>query len=298
MTFEYTYLLLLLFPLIYCLYRCKEKIKEGYFVHLQLFSMPRKWFRWEWLVKILIITLLLLSVASPVLVDSIDPLDRKGIDIVLSIDGSGSMNASGFDEKNRDSRFQITQKIAQEFVLKRVEDNVGVVLFGDFAFIASPVTYEKEIVAEMIGYLSHGMAGQNTAIGEGITMGLRALQYSKAKSKIIILLTDGEHNSGRVSPKDAIEMAKSMGVKIYTIGIGKKGEFDKKLLEKIAEESGGQFFAAYDKDELQKTYSEIDALEQSHIKSKAYKIKDYYFQWPLSIAMFLILFLLWQRSRA
>ena len=267
-------------------------------MHLQLFSMPRKWFRWEWLVKILIITLLLLGVASPVLVDSIDPLDRKGIDIVLSIDGSGSMNASGFDEKNRDSRFQITQKIAQEFVLKRVEDNVGVVLFGDFAFIASPVTYEKEIVADMIGYLSHGMAGQNTAIGEGITMGLRALQYSKAKSKIIILLTDGEHNSGRVSPKDAIAMAKSMGVKIYTIGIGKKGEFDRKLLEKIAEESGGQFFAAYDKDELQKTYSEIDALEQSHIKSKAYKVKEYYFQWPLSMAMFLILFLLWQRSRA
>jgi len=297
MAFEYTYLLLLLLPLLYCLYRCKEKIEQGYFVHLSLFKTHTKWFRWEWIVKILVVLLLLLAVASPILIDKVDPLNRKGIDIVLSIDGSGSMNSSGFDEKTRDSRFIITQKIAQDFVMKRVEDNVGVVLFGDFAFIASPVTYEKEIVSEMIGYLSHGMAGQNTAIGEGITMGLRALQNSKAKSKIIILLTDGEHNSGRISPKDATVLAKEHGVKIYTIGIGKKGEFDKALLEKIADESDGHFFAAYDKDELQKAYNEINSLEQSNIKSREYQVKDYYFQWPLAGAFVLLLFLLWQRSR-
>ena len=167
------------------------------------------------------------------------------------------MNASGFDENSRDSRFAITQKIAQDFVLKRYEDNVGVVLFGDFAFIASPVTYEKEIVSEMIGYLSHGMAGQNTAIGEGIVMGLRALKESKAKNRVIILLTDGEHNSGRISPKEATDLAKEQGVKIYTIGIGNKGEFDKALLEKIAEESSGRFFPAYNKEELQKVIATV-----------------------------------------
>ena len=198
MTFEYPYLLVLLLPLLYCLYRCKEKIEQGYFVHLSLFTTHTKWFRWQMIIKIAVVVLLLSAISSPIFIDKIDPLNRKGIDIVLSIDGSGSMNSSGFDEKTRDSRFAITQTIAQDFVMKRVEDNVGVVLFGDFAFIASPVTYEKEIVSEMIGYLSHGMAGQNTAIGEGITMGLRALQNSKAKSKIIILLTDGEHNSGRI----------------------------------------------------------------------------------------------------
>ncbi len=297
MTFEYFYLLLLLLPLLYCLYRCKEKLEQGYFVHLALFTTQTKWFRWEWIVKVSIVVLLLLAIASPIFIDKIDPLNRKGIDIVLSIDGSGSMNSSGFDEKTRESRFVITQTIAQDFVMKRVEDNVGVVLFGDFAFIASPVTYEKEIVSEMIGYLSHGMAGQNTAIGEGITMGLRALQNSKAKSKIIILLTDGEHNSGRISPKDATALAKELGVKIYTIGIGKKGEFDKALLEKIADESDGEFFAAYNKDELQKTYNEINSLEQSNIKSREYQVKDYYYQWPLSGAVLLLFFLLWQRSR-
>ena len=297
MTFEYFYLLLLLFPLLYCLYRCKEKLEQGYFVHLALFTTQTKWFRWEWIVKVSIVLLLLLAIASPIFVDKVDPLNRKGIDIVLSIDGSGSMNSSGFDEKTRESRFVITQTIAQDFVMKRVEDNVGVVLFGDFAFIASPVTYEKEIVSEMIGYLSHGMAGQNTAIGEGITMGLRALQNSKAKSKIIILLTDGEHNSGRISPKDATALAKELGVKIYTIGIGKKGEFDKTLLEKIADESDGKFFAAYNKDELQKTYNEINSLEESNIKSREYQVKDYYYQWPLAGALLLLFFLLWQRSR-
>ena len=297
MTFEYYFLLLLSLPLIYCLYRCKEKVAQGYFVHLSFFKTQTKWFRWEWLIKIFIILLLVTAIASPILTDSVDPMDRKGIDIVLSIDGSGSMNSSGFDEKTRDSRFAITQKIAQDFVMKRVEDNVGVVLFGDFAFVASPVTYEKEIVSEMIGYLSHGMAGQNTAIGEGIVMGLRALQESKAKSKVIILLTDGEHNSGRISPKDATALAKEQGVKIYTIGIGREGEFDKNLLEKIAEDSDGRFFAAYSKEELEKTYDEINALEQSSIKSRAYKIKAYYYQWPLMGAFLLLLFLVWQRSR-
>jgi len=297
MSFEYFYLLLLLAPLLYCLYRCKEKVVEGYFVHLSLFTTHTKWLRWEWLVKIAIVLLLLISIASPIIVDKFDPLNRKGIDIVLSIDGSGSMNSSGFDEKTRESRFEITQKIAQDFVMKRLEDNVGVVLFGDFAFIASPVTYEKEIVSEMIGYLSYGMAGQNTAIGEGITMALRALEHSKAINKIIILLTDGEHNSGRISPKDATTLSNEMGVKIYTIGIGKKGEFDKVLLEKIAIDSDGRFFAAYNSDELQKAYDAINALEQSNIKSREYKIKDYYFQWPLSVALILLSILLWQRSR-
>ena len=298
MTFEYPYLFLLLLPLLYCLYRCKEKVLQRYFVHLDLFTTHTKLFRWEWILKITAVLLLTTAVASPIVIDKTDPLNRKGIDIVLSLDGSGSMNASGFDESSRDSRFVITQKIAQDFVMKRYEDNVGVVLFGDFAFIASPVTYEKEIVSEMIGYLSHGMAGQNTAIGEGIVMGLRALKESKAKNRVIILLTDGEHNSGRISPKEATDLAKEQGVKIYTIGIGNKGEFDKALLEKIAKESSGRFFPAYNKEELQKAYEEIDAMEQSRIKSREYQIKEYYFQWPLLGALGVLLLLLWKRARS
>ncbi|MEA1920964.1 MAG: VWA domain-containing protein [Campylobacterota bacterium] len=295
-SFEYSYLLLLSVPLLWCLFTCKEKIRWQYFVHLQLFTPKKPWLKLEWLLKIITLLALVVGLASPVLFDRANPDRRSGIDIVLSLDGSGSMGASGFDSERRMSRFEAVQEIAKDFILKRTEDNVGVVLFGDFAFIASPLTYEKEIIAEMIGYLSHGMAGQNTAIGEGILMALRALERSKAKERIVILLSDGEQNSGRISPKDAVAMAIESGVKIYTIGIGDERAYDSALLKEIAKESQGQFFAAKNSEELRQVYAQIDSLERSSIKSRAYLIKDYYFYWPLLIA-FASLFILFHRGQ-
>lgn len=295
-TFEYSYLLLLLIPLLWCLFTCKEKIKWHHFVHLQLFTPKKPWLKLEWFLKIITLVALVIGLASPVLLDDAHPDRRNGIDIVLSLDGSGSMNASGFDATSYQSRFEAVQAIAQEFILKRVNDNVGVVLFGDYAYIASPLTYEKEIVAEMISYLSHGMAGQNTAIGEGIVMGLRALENSKAKEQIIILLSDGKQNSGRISPKEAVSLAKDKGVKIYTIGIGQENEYDIALLKRIAKDSDGMFFPAKNIEELRAVYSKIDLLEPSSIRSRAYLIKEYYFYWPLVLA-FGTLFLLFHRSQ-
>ncbi len=290
MSFEYPFAVLLLIPLLYCLYRCREKLQPRYFVHLHFFAPGRRWTRLEWLLKVLTLVLLVAALASPILVDRSDPLNRKGIDIVLCLDASGSMGASGFEADSRRTRFEIVQELAQAFVMKRLEDNVGVVLYGDFAFIASPVTYEKEIVAEMIGYLSHGMAGQNTAIGEGIVMSLRALERSPAASKVIVLLTDGEHNSGRIAPKEAVAIAKEKGVKIYTIGIGEAGEFDAGLLEMIAKESGGESFTARNRDELETVYGAIDALERSAIKSREYLKKEYWYPALLVGAFILLLY--------
>jgi Ca-activated chloride channel family protein len=294
--FEYIYILLLLIPLLWCLFTCKEKIKWKYFVHLQLFKPKKPWLKLEWFLKIITLISLITALASPVMFDDANPNRRNGIDIVLSIDASGSMNSSGFDSESRMSRFEAVQEIAKEFILKRLNDNVGVVLFGDYAFIASPVTYEKEIVAQMIEYLTHGMAGQNTAIGEGILISLRALKNSKSKEKIIILLSDGEQNSGRISPKEAVVLAKEMGVKIYTIGLGDENSYDIKLLKRIAKESKGVFFGARDKEELAQVYSEINSLETSSIRSRAYLIKEYYFYIPLLIA-FMALFLLFHRGQ-
>jgi Ca-activated chloride channel family protein len=237
------------------------------------------------------------AMAAPVMIDFSDPRNRNGIDIVLSLDGSGSMNASGFGNE-RQSRFEIVQKIASDFVMKRIEDNVGVVLFGDFAFIATPVTYEKEIVAEMIGYLSNGMAGQNTAIGEGIAMSVRALRDSKARSKVIILLTDGEHNSGSISPKEAMEMARNAHIKLYTIGIGNPGEYDSTLLEQLAQEGGGKFFSAANQAELEAVYDAIDTLEKSSIKSEEHSIVTPFYQWLLAGALALLIWLAWHRRAA
>jgi Ca-activated chloride channel family protein len=295
-TFEYSYLLVLLIPLLWCLFTCKEKIRWRYFVHLHLFKPKKPWLKLEWLLKIVTLTALVIALASPVLFERANPDRRHGIDIVLSLDGSGSMNASGFDNESRMSRFEAVQEIAKEFILKRSEDNIGVVLFGDFAFIASPLTYEKEIVAEMISYLGDGMAGQNTAIGEGILMGLRALERSKAKERIIVLLSDGEQNSGRISPKDAVAIAKEEGVKIYTIGIGDENEYDAPLLKQLAQETAGQFFEAKDMEALRHVYTQIDSLERSSIKSRAYLIKAYYFYWPLLLA-FAALFILFHRGQ-
>ena len=153
-TFEYPWLILLLFPIIYCLYRCKEHLKPRFFVHLQFLSAKKSFPKLEWIVKIIIFILLTIALTSPIVVDKLSPLNRYGKDIVLCIDASGSMNSSGYDkdddisEGKRLSRFEITKLIASDFIRKRVSDNLGVVLYGDFAFIASPITYEKEIVVD------------------------------------------------------------------------------------------------------------------------------------------------------
>ncbi len=295
LSFEYPLAILLLIPLMLCLYRCRERALPRYFVHLGLFRLRGGWPKLEWLLRVLTLVLLCIALASPVVVDRLDPLNRHGIDIVLAIDGSGSMNASGFESGSRRSRFEIVQELVQSFIMQRLEDNAGVVLFGDFAFIASPLTYEKEIVSEMIGYLSVGMAGQNTAIGEGIAMALRALESGSAASKIIILLTDGEHNSGSVSPEAAVAIAKEKGVKIYTVGIGEKGDYDRSLLERIAAESGAQSFTARSKQELETVYAAIDTLERSEIRSRDYLKKAFYYWLPLLGGFGLLLYFIGRR---
>ncbi|HHH72384.1 MAG TPA: VWA domain-containing protein [Sulfuricurvum sp.] len=295
MTFTYPWLFLLLPPLWYCLYRCREQLTPRYFVHLNLFSVRRGWIKWLWVVRYIVVLLMITALASPVVIDRNDPLNREGVDVVLAIDASGSMGASGFDPTTRKSRFEIAKKIAQRFILDRIGDNAGVVIFGDYAFIASPVTYEKAVVAEMMDYLTYGMAGQNTAIGEGIAMGVRALQDSSADSKVLILLTDGEHNSGRISPKDATALAVKHGIRIYTVGMGQKGEFDETMLKRIAEESGGAFYAAYDPEALAAVYDAIDAMERSKIRAQRYLKEEHYYMWPLFGAVILLL-ILWRKE--
>ncbi|MBU0720069.1 VWA domain-containing protein [bacterium] len=278
-------------------------MKPKFFVHLHFLSAKKNFLKLEWIVKILVFISLCAAIASPIIIDKINPLNRHGKDIVLAMDASGSMNSSGFDYEDevsqgqRLSRFDISKIIAADFIKKRISDNLGVVLYGDFAFIASPVTYEKEIVVQMLEYLTQGMAGQNTAIGEALAMSVRAFKHSKAKTKIIILLSDGEHNSGEISPKDALKTVRDAGIKVYTIGMGNKGEADEALLREIAEQSKGEFFAATSAKELQKIYEQIDDLESSKIKSREFIQKEYYYHIFLLLACGLLLFLLYRELR-
>lgn len=294
MSFENSYILFLVLPLVYCLYKCRESIVKRDFVHLQLFVLKKPRFWLQDLLKLLTVLLLIIALASPVFIDKSNPLNRNGIDIVLAIDGSGSMNASGLSEV-RETRFKTVQRVVKDFIAKRLNDNIGIVLFGDYAFIASPVTYEKEVVSMMVSYLQTGMAGENTAIGEGIEQSIRALNYSKAKTKVIILLSDGEHNSGRISPSTAVKLAIQREIKIYTIAVG--DDFNPALLMEIAEQTGGESYSAKNEDELQEVYEAINKMESSQIKSRHYLKKEYFFQYALLMAFALILLYLLRRFR-
>jgi len=296
--FDFSWAFVLLPPLLYCLYKCKKMALIRTFPHLHFFGRVGKWRNLQWILPLLVVVLMVMALSTPITINYDDPRNRHGIDIVLALDGSGSMNASGFSHDNpRASRFEIVQKIARDFIMKRTQDNIGVVMFGDFAFIASPITYEKEVLSEMIGYLNEGMAGQNTAIGEAIAMGVRALWDSKAHTKVIILLTDGEHNSGAIAPKEAVSMVQKQHSKLYTIGIGEKGEFDSPLLQQLAHDGGGKFFAASNEKELYTIYDTIDTLERSPIKSDQHTLKEHHYQWLGTGALLLLLFMGWQRRR-
>ena len=294
MTFENIFILFLLLPVLYCLYKCRESIIQHSFVHLHLFKLKKPRFWLQDLLKVLIAFFLIVSLASPVFIDKTDPLNRNGIDIVLAIDASGSMRASGLSEV-RETRFETVQRVVRDFIAKRLNDNVGIVLFGDYAFIASPVTYEKEVVSLMLSYLQTGMAGDNTAIGEGIEQSVRALSFSKAKSKVIILLSDGEHNSGRISPSDAVKLAQERDIKIYTVAVG--DDFNPALLQTISEQTGAKSYAAVNEAELVDVYADIDKMENSLIKSQQFFKKEYFYQYALLLAFLFLSFYIIRRFR-
>ena len=169
------------------------------------------------------------------------------------------------------------------------------VVFGTYAFSASPLTYDLKALSEMFYLMSDvGIAGTSTAIGDALIQGIGTLEAGKAKSKVIILLTDGKHNAGKSSPHQAVSLAKEEGVKVYTIGIGKKGDYDTELLRTVAKESGAKSFFASTAEELEEVYAEIDMLEPSSIPSEQYFNKEEYFIYPLVLAMLLLLFLIWR----
>ena len=290
LAFPYFLVLLLLLP---CFIWCRVKAKVLYF------SKP------EWLPKqtwtidkslwwiIIIYTLLVLALSSPFIYDSLPNAQKKGRDLVLILDTSGSMGERGFDRENRAlSRYDISVNLAKDFMQKRYDDNMGLVIFGTFAFTASPLTYDAKALSEMFGLMSDvGIAGTSTAIGDALVQGVQTLKAGEAKSKVLILLTDGQHNAGEHSPRQAVAMAKKQGIKIYTIGIGKKGAYDEVLLDTISKESGGKSFFATNAEALKKVYKSIEKLEPSPIRSQEYWNKKPLFLYPLAIAT-LMLFLL------
>lgn len=299
MHLEFPYLLALLLLFIGCAYFCKQRQESLLFPHMGLFgsasmasSALLKFLKWLGIVALVI------AVASPYSEREIDLEPREGYDIVLLLDASQSMGEMGFDEKRRElNRFEVVQNIVNDFIKERSNDNLGMIVFGSYSFVASPITYDKHILSKLLKQLYIGVAGEKTAIYDAIAQSVTLMQENKAKSKIAILLTDGRNTTGNVPYDAALGLAQREGMKIYTIGIGRPGEFAEESLAKIAKETGGEHYAAYSAEQLKNIYKEINRLEKSELKGEQYLHKSYFYTYFLFVSLMSLLLYLVIRSR-
>jgi len=288
--FEYPEAFLIFLLFIICELFCKARINSIIFPKLQFFSSIElfnsnlvKYMKW------LIILFIVIATSSPykILTETIKP--KNGLNIALVLDTSQSMELLGFErENNRLNRFEIVRNIVGDFVEQRKNDNLGLVVFGEYAFISSPLTFDKHILKEMLNYIHIGIAGQSTAIYDAIGQTVSLLKTEENASNIAILITDGINTAG-VLPRDkAIELAKNRHIKIYTIGIGRMNDINPIDLQDIAMQTGGEFFLARDGDELRNIYKTIDRLEKREIKDLSYETKEYLYFYPLLLTILLL----------
>ena len=234
--------------------------------------------------------LLVLAAARPQLYNVSREIRSPGVDIMLCLDTSGSMQALDFKLDGEPvSRLTAVKKVVREFIKKRETDRIGLVVFGEEAFTQSPLTVDKGLLLGLVNKMEVGMAGDRTDIGSAIAIGGKRLKDLKAKSKILILLTDGVHNAGNLTPEQAAEAVRTLGIKIYAIGVGGKGlapfrvktpfgtriiqqrvELDEKTLKKVAKTGGGKYFRAADTKQLDEIYDMIDREEKTEVKVKEF----------------------------
>jgi len=247
----------------------------------------------------LLFALMVLALAKPFIYDTSNNQHKKGRDLILALDASGSMAQSGFNSKDRfKNKFETNIALASDFIKRRFDDNIGVVIFGTFAYTASPLTYDLDALGYLLKLTNVGIAGESTAIGDALMQSLRTLSFGDAKNRAVILLTDGYHNAGTSSPKEAVAKAKKRGIKIYTIGIGKKSDYDARLLKTIAKQTGGKSYGATSAEDLSKVYESINTLEPSKIRSENYLNQKLLILFPLALAfLILLVWTLWQEKR-
>jgi Ca-activated chloride channel family protein len=290
-SFEYP--LALLLPLFYmiCQIKCKPKLDSIFFSGTNFLKKASKkdsmLFK---IAQILAITLLSIALASPIKKDEMIINNNKGYEISLILDVSGSMSENG--------KFDIVRDIVNDFLKKRTYDKVALSIFADFAYVAVPLTYDKKAVSKLLNRLEVGIAGRSrTALYEALFLSTNIFKNSKAKNKIAILLTDGMDNANTIPLDIAIKRARKYDVKVYTIGIGGRGDYNPYVLKEIAQKTGGEFFEANSVAKLKEVYETINRLEKSEIKTDKYLNKSYYFGYPLSFAILLLLVIFYIRNR-
>jgi len=247
----------------------------------------------KWLGIFLAIT----ALASPVLVKEYSNSKKDGRDIVLIVDTSDSMRERGFDPTDRSkNKFDVVKEVAAKFVEKRQNDRIALITFADIAFVASPLTFETEFLQQIISMQRLGIAGKRTAINDALVQSYAMLEKSKAKSKIVILLTDGVDNVSQVTTEEIVSLVEKSKVKLYTIGVGTQRDFDGVYLKKMAEAGKGQAYAAQNAQMLTKVYDEIDRLEVSQIDDKKVVQHTYLFTYPLLFSILIFFLFIYFRT--
>lgn len=249
--------------------------------------------------------LLIVILARPQATDRFQNTTTEGIDIVLALDISGSMLARDF----KPDRLEASKNVATEFIAGRPYDRIGLVVFSGESFTQCPLTTDHAVLVNLLREVQSGMIEDGTAIGMGLATAVNRIKDSEAKSKVIILLTDGVNNRGEIAPGTAADIAKTYGVRVYTIGVGTQGmapypvqtpfgmqyrdmpvEIDEDILKSIASTTGGKYFRATDNDKLIQVYTEIDKLEKSIIDVRQFSRKEEKFLIPAIVAFCLIAF--------
>ena len=260
--------------------------------------------------RIIALALLIVALARPQGVEENARTNTEGIDIVLAIDVSGSMLARDF----KPDRITAAKEVAGDFIADRTGDRLGLVVFAGEAFTQSPLTTDQGTLQTLLGRIRSGLIEVGTAIGNGLATAINRLRESEAKSKVIILLTDGVNNRGEIAPLTAAEIAKAQGIRVYTIGVGTQGmapypavdmfgnrtfvqqqvEIDEKTLREMAAHTGGSYFRATDKAKLKAIYDEINRLEKSKIEVLSHITRhEHYLNWVLAaLALLAVEFLL------
>lgn len=307
---EYFWLLVLLVPMIlWYVFKEKKSYADLQFSSLRAFRgirhAGRVWLRHVlFILKVLAIVFLVTALARPQSSNSWQTYTSEGIDIVLGLDISTSMLARDFTP----DRLEAAKEVATKFILERPQDRIGLVVFAGESFTQCPLTTDQAVLVNLLREVQSGMIEDGTAIGLGLANAVNRLKDSPAKSRVIILLTDGVNNRGAVAPVTAAELAKTYGIRVYTIGVGTYGEapypvqtpfgvqlqnmrveIDEEVLKQVAEVTGGQYFRATDNTKLEQIYKEIDQLEKSKMEVKHFSKKQEKYFWFGLIGMLLLI---------
>jgi len=256
--------------------------------------------------RLLVLSLVVLALARPQTGRSQHTEYAEAVDIMLVLDTSGSMQAQDFEPKNR---LFVAKEVIKEFIAKRTTDRIGLVVFAADAVTQCPLTLDYGLLTKLVDQVDFGILDDGTAIGMGLASACNRMQASEAKSKVIVLLTDGQNNAGMVDPATAARVAQSLGIKVYTIGVGTRGrapipiddpvfgrrlisvdvDIDEVTLKKIADLTGGEYFRATDRQELEQIYAKIDQLERTKVASETFVEYTERFKWLLLPALGLLI---------